>query len=65
MLKIKELLEANTLSQKWLMMKLSEQGIEVKAPMLSRYVNGESEPPLKLLRPIANAFEITIDEIIE
>lgn len=65
MLKIKELLEDRTLSQKWLIMKLLEQNIEVTPSMLSRYVNGESVMPNNLLKPMAHIFEVTVDEILE
>lgn len=65
MLKIKELLEARTLSQKWLRMKLLERSIEINPSMLSRYVNNECEMPNKYLKPMAEIFEMNIEDIID
>ncbi len=63
-LRIKEYMEAQSLPQKWMRMKLMEYGYDISETNMSNYYNNRNNPPIHLLKPMAHALNLSVDDII-
>jgi len=63
-LRIKEYMEKLHFTQKWMRMKLMEFGYEISETNMSNYYNNRNNPPIYLLKPMAQALDLSVDDII-
>ena len=63
-LRIKEYMESQHFTQKWMRMKLIDFGYQISETNMSNYYNNKNNPPIHLLKPMAHALGLSVDDII-
>lgn len=63
-LRIKKYMKRLCLPQKWMRMKLKKSGYDVSETNMSNYYNNRHNPPIHLLKPMAHALNLSVDDII-